>query len=120
QLSGGDDEEIGTVFPDEIRPTSLERSLKLEVVRHDAAAVGEGHGAIPGIEGRFLTAQDRHLVPRGDPGEQLAEVGPDSAPDPPELRSRHCELRWLVPPRARIGPSACGGRADRVYAAVQS
>jgi len=93
-----DDQEVGPVFPNEIRPTPLERSLKLEVVRHDAAPVGQRNGSVAGIVGRRLTAQDGYFVPRCDPREQLPQVRPDPAPDSPEFRSRHGDLRWLVPP----------------------
>ena len=108
-----DDEEVRAVLPDEIRPASLERSLKLEVVRHDAAAVGQGHGSVSGVEGRRLTAQDCDFVSRGDSRKQLAEIRPDSAPDAPKFRSGYGDLRILVPPRPP-GHSVHDGRAGRV------
>src|SRR5438093_2921859 len=108
-----DDQEVGAVLPDEIRPASLERSLKLEVVRHDAAPVGQGHGSVSGVEGRRLTAEDCDFVSRGDSRKQLTEIRPDSAPDAPKFRSGYSDLRILVPP-GPPGHSVHDGRARRV------
>jgi len=93
-----DDQQVRAILPDEIRPSPLEGSLEFEVVRHDAAAVGEGHRLVAGLVRRGLAAQDRHLVTGRDSREQLPQVRPDPAPDPPEFWSRHRDLRWLVPP----------------------
>src|SRR3989475_11629053 len=93
-----DDQQVRAIFPDEIRPAALEGSLKLEVVRHDAAPVREGHGLVAGIVRGRLSAQDRHFVMGRDSREQLPQIRPDPAPDSSEFRSRHRDLRWLVPP----------------------
>src|SRR2546426_12493715 len=92
------DEKVGPIFADGFRPSSLERPLEPVVVRHDAAAVGEGHGTVAGVRRRSLAAEDRHLVSRRDPREELPEVRPDPAPDSPELRGGHRDLRFLIPP----------------------
>src|SRR3989454_710794 len=59
-----DDQQVRAIFPDEIWPAALEGSLKLEVVRHDAAPVGEGHGLVAGIVRRRLAAQAREVSRR--------------------------------------------------------
>src|SRR2546426_90083 len=93
-----DDEEVRPVFADEIRPSSLEGPLEPVVVRHDAAPVREGHRAVAGVRRRSLAAEDRHIVSRHEAREELPEVRPDPAPDSPEFRGGHRDLRFLVPP----------------------
>jgi len=93
-----DDEKVRPVFADEIRPSSLERPLEPVIVRHDAAPVREGHRAVAGVRRGGLAAEDRHLVSRCEAREELPEVRPDPAPDSPEFRGRHGDLRFLVPP----------------------
>src|SRR2546425_403254 len=93
-----DDEKVRSVFADEIRPSSLEGPLEPVVVRHDAAPVGEGHRAVAGVRRRSLAAEDRHIVSRHEAREELPEVRPDPAPDSPEFRGGHRDLRFLVPP----------------------
>src|SRR5207244_1378068 len=98
QLGVVDDEKVRPVFADEIRPSSLERPLEPVIVRHDATPVREGHRAVAGVRRRSLAAEDRHLVSRCEAREELPEVRPDPAPDSPEFRGRHRDLRFLVPP----------------------
>src|SRR5207244_1912351 len=70
------------------------RELALKVVRHDASAIRQRNGRHPGIGGCGLaTAEDRHLVPRAHASQQLADVGPDPAPNPTVLGGRHRDLR---------------------------
>src|SRR5438309_979555 len=93
------DEQVRPILPDQVGQPPPERELELEVVRHDASAIRQRNGRHPGIGGCGLaTAEDRHLVPRAHASQQLADVGPDPAPNPTVLGGRHRDLRCPRPP----------------------
>src|SRR5438093_10910248 len=131
------DEQVRTILPEQVGQPPPEVELELKVVRHDASAIRQRDGRHPGIGGRGLAAaEDRHLVPRAHASQQLADVGPDPAPNPTVLGGCHRDLRCPRSPKfvrmrettfaitpARTGASdaaAPGGRACLLFRAGTS
>src|SRR5256886_16154059 len=68
--------------------------MELQIVRHHASAVRERHRGDPRVRGvRLVPAEDDQLVTSVQPSEQLADVRPNTAPDPTVLGSGHRDLR---------------------------